>query len=267
LSRSEDGTTTDYTYPAGGPGSVRPHAATQVAGDSYVWDTNGNLSQRTVDGVSETLAWSAERLLESVTGPAGTTSFTYGPDGGRLLRTAPGGARTLYLVGHEVTASPDGTTVAATRTYSFGGQMIATRTSDGVDYLLADQQGSIQIAIESGATSPTGARSYLPYGGARSGDGDGFASDRAWIGQIEDTTTNLSYLNARYYDSASALFISPDPVYDARPLTLNPYSYSMNNPATLSDPSGLDPPWFHDNDSRNDPPLYFQLSYGNTKNR
>jgi hypothetical protein len=37
-----------------------------------------------------------------------------------------------------------------------------------------------------------------------------------------------------------ARFTTPDPLYDlAEPQSLNPYSYSANNPVTNSDPSGL----------------------------
>jgi RHS repeat-associated protein len=65
------------------------------------------------------------------------------------------------------------------------------------------------------------------------------ATDRGFLGQIEDSSTNLSYLNARYYDAAAGVFISADPVYNpSKPKTINPYAYSVNNPTTYSDPGG-----------------------------
>ena len=239
-SRTEGGTTTDYDYPAPGLSSTRPHAPTLVGDDSYEWDDNGNLVERTVDGDTETLAWSAERLLESVTGPDGTTSFTYGVDGQRLVRTNPDGTHTVYLDGHEVRANQAGTSVTATRTYSYAGQLIATRTAAGVDYLLSDQQGSVEAAVPSGGNTPAGARLYQPYGNTRAGSPAGIDTDRGWLGQTEDATTDLSYLNARYYDPGAGVFISPDPLYDpARPQSLNPYAYAHGNPTTQSDPTGL----------------------------
>lgn len=129
-----------------------------------------------------------------------------GVDGQRLLRTAPDGTKTLYLGQHEVRANASGTTVAATRTYTYAGQLIATRTSAGVDYLLADQQGSIEATVPSGTSSAAGARIYLPYGDTRAGGPTGIDTDRGWIGQIEDASTDLSYLNAPYYDSAVGVF-------------------------------------------------------------
>ncbi|WP_031341721.1 RHS repeat-associated core domain-containing protein, partial [Ruminiclostridium papyrosolvens] len=52
--------------------------------------------------------------------------------------------------------------------------------------------------------------------------------------------TDLYYLNARYYDSKTARFLSED-TYTGDPndpLSLNLYSYCVNNPITYSDPSG-----------------------------
>lgn len=47
-------------------------------------------------------------------------------------------------------------------------------------------------------------------------------------------------MRARYYDPTIGRFISRDPVRGAlsNPQSLNPYSYSLNNPVNLSDPSG-----------------------------
>jgi RHS repeat-associated protein len=96
----------------------------------------------------------------------------------------------------------------------------------------------VELAVPSGGTAPTGRRSYAPYGKVRSETGD-LATDRGFLGQVEDATTGLSYLNARYYDTRIGLFISTDPIYSTdRIQTLNPYSYSVNNPTTYSDPGG-----------------------------
>jgi len=81
---------------------------------------------------------------------------------------------------------------------------------------------------------------YTPYGVTR-GD-DNLATDRGWLGQVEDQSSGLTYLNARYYDPAIARFISPDPLMDPTdPRTLDPYRYADNNPVLFTDPSGLAP--------------------------
>jgi RHS repeat-associated protein len=89
---------------------------------------------------------------------------------------------------------------------------------------------------------------------------------RKFIGEQFDSATNLSYLNARYYNGDHGQFISQDPVARdiammqkmpaymlmlnqvpdivdqtmtlSDPQLLNSYSYSRNSPVTLSDPSG-----------------------------
>lgn len=234
--RVEGSTTINYSYPAAG--SARPHAPTAVGGDTYAWNATGDLASRTVAGRTETLTWDAERLLALVHGPNGDSSFVYDADGGRLLRRAPSGT-TLYIDGHEITKPASGSTTAV-RTYSFSGAPTATRTPAGVEFLATDNQGSVQLTVPIGATAPSKVRSYQPFGKPRSTDST--VTDRGWIGQFEDKSTSLNYLNARYYDSAIGRFISPDPLFDPkRPQTINPYAYGLNNPAAFSDPSGLIP--------------------------
>lgn len=51
-----------------------------------------------------------------------------------------------------------------------------------------------------------------------------------------DPETGFLYLRARYYDPATAQFLSPDPMFA---LTGERYGYAGNNPLNGSDPSGL----------------------------
>ncbi|NTV38431.1 MAG: RHS repeat-associated core domain-containing protein, partial [Demequinaceae bacterium] len=87
--------------------------------------------------------------------------------------------------------------------------------------------------------------SYTPYGKLRGADNA--ATDRGWLGQVEDRVdgasgTGLTYLNARYYDPTTMRFISPDPLMDlGDPKTLDPYRYADNNPVVFTDASGLKP--------------------------
>jgi RHS repeat-associated protein len=232
--------TYDHIYP--NPGQAHPHAATRITEgattiDTYTWDDpNGHLTERTVAGQTSTFTWDTERQLTSVATPQGTESYIYDTDGQRLLKTTPTG-RTLYFAGHEIKANLAGTTITATRTYSFAGQLVATRTNNQAPkYLGVDQQGSVEASAP-GQAAPDVTRAYDPYGKKRSGGEPD--TDRGWLGQVEDDTTALNYLNARYYDPNLATFISPDPLYDlAHPKSLNPYAYAWNNPVDNTDPSG-----------------------------
>jgi len=157
-----------------------------------------------------------------------------------------GATATALLGSSEVTdantASPGA--LAGTRYYAFGGTTVALRDGTGVSYLIGDVQGSATVLIPAGdGTGDPDAvvasrNAYTPYGVTR-GD-DNLATDRGWLGQVEDQSSGLTYLNARYYDPAIARFISPDPLMDPTdPRTLDPYRYADNNPIQFSDASGL----------------------------
>jgi RHS repeat-associated protein len=210
-----------------------------VGANHYVWDNAGNLKQRTVAGATENLTWNTEERLTSVTGPSGTTSFVYDVDGTRLLRKSPQ-ATTLYFAGEEITVATGSSTATAVRSYSIGGRVVATRTPSGVSYLATGDDGSVEAALPSGAAAPSGTRTYKPYGQVRNKTGSDFATNRGFLGQVEDSSTQLSYLNARYYDPSTGIFASADPVSDtSQQKSLNPYTYASGNPETMSDPSGL----------------------------
>jgi RHS repeat-associated protein len=61
-----------------------------------------------------------------------------------------------------------------------------------------------------------------------------------FTGQQHDGT-GLYYLRARMYDPTLGRFLSRDPLVGSplSPLSLNRYSYALNNPLALADPSGL----------------------------
>jgi len=55
-------------------------------------------------------------------------------------------------------------------------------------------------------------------------------------GEYTDAETGFQYLRARYYDPATAQFLSRDPAEDS---TRAPYSYVDGNPLNGTDPLGL----------------------------
>ncbi|MDD1504426.1 RHS repeat-associated core domain-containing protein [Lysinibacillus sp. CNPSo 3705] len=61
-----------------------------------------------------------------------------------------------------------------------------------------------------------------------------------YAGYVYDIETKLYYLQARYYDPATARFISrdPDPGDEDDPVTMNGYTYGDDNPITKTDPDG-----------------------------
>ncbi len=61
-----------------------------------------------------------------------------------------------------------------------------------------------------------------------------------YAGYQYDSETGLYYLNARYYNPDTARFLSEDTYYGnaADPLSLNLYTYCINNPIVYWDPTG-----------------------------
>lgn len=62
-----------------------------------------------------------------------------------------------------------------------------------------------------------------------------------YTGEQRDGDSSFYYLRARYYDPSIGRFLTGDPFrgWVASPHSQNPYAYVMNNPANLTDPTGL----------------------------
>ncbi|MGW4563632.1 RHS repeat-associated core domain-containing protein [Streptomyces sp. NPDC004561] len=244
--------TRTYTYPgysADGSsytaGQAHPHAVTKAGSDSFGYDKAGQMTSRTVDGVSSDLAWNAQNRVSSITEHKKdgdkVSTYVYDADGNVLLRTSPT-ENVLYIGGEELHETGAG--VQATRLYAAAGTTVAMRVADGsangkLTWLLSDSQGSTSLLIT--ASGDVTRRRYKPFGEARSTGGDLPAGlDRGFLGKAEDDSTSLSLLGARMYDPATGHFLSPDPlVSPGEPQSLNAYAYSADNPVSYSDPSGL----------------------------
>ncbi|MFG3003622.1 RHS repeat-associated core domain-containing protein [Streptomyces calvus] len=251
--RTGSGTTTkDYTYPGYGadgngytPNQPRPHAVTRAGADTFAYDDAGRMTSRTVDGVTSTLEWNAQKRVSRVTQHKATgdevSRYVYDTEGNVLLRTSAAES-VFYLDGQELHAT--GGTVRATRQYSAAGTAVALREADGsaggkLTWLLGDTQASTSLLVTMGGIVTR--RRYSPFGKER-GTGGALpaATDRGFLGAPEDDATGLSILGARMYDAELGRFISPDELNQPYvPQQMNAYSYTANNPVNFSDPTGL----------------------------
>jgi RHS repeat-associated protein len=103
-----------------------------------------------------------------------------------------------------------------------------------------DEAGSTTYLTDD-AGAVTDSYGMGPYGESitRSGNAENpftFAGER---GVMQEGDTGLYYMRARYYDSTTARFLSPDPLRSAAPGSLNPYPYADANPLLFDDPLGL----------------------------
>ena len=178
-------------------------------------------------------------VITSVTQGSTVTSNTYDAAGQRILRKDANGDAVLYLDGQEI--QRQGSALTGTRYYGHGGMAVGMRkqtTSTNVLYWLAgNQQGTILWTMDRSTTVEFYQR-YTPFGAPR-GAPNQLPGERGFLGQTEDDSTALVYLNARYYDPSIGRFISADPLVQALPQACNPYTYALNSPIRFADPSGL----------------------------
>lgn len=233
-------TTSAYAY----SDTAHVHAATDVVRtggatghDFYGYNLNGDQNARTIAGVAATAIWTPQQQLASMTTGSTTTSFIYDAGGSRLMREAPGDS-VLYLPGQELHLT--GTVVTPTRYYASGGATVAMRVGGGtLTWLTADTQGSADVSVNA-STGTAIQQRYLPFGARRSTQAPPTGSNRAFLGRNVDPTTGLLQDGARYYDMNLGRFLSPDPITTpGDPQNLNHYSYSIDNPTSFADPSGL----------------------------
>jgi RHS repeat-associated protein len=239
--------TTTYAH-AGSPhqvtGRTESVGGVPLSTTTYGYDDAGNRVSSAVNSVTTDLVWDAEGELIGVDDEA----YVYDASGNRVVRSAADGT-TVYLPGGQEILI-DGSTVSASRYYSFGGQTVATRTGaglGGVTSLVADHHGSVVAAVPNTEWTASSVERVFwdPFGGIR-GDSDAdVPGDHRFLGAVREADSGLTLLGARYYDATVGRFVSVDPELDPQnPAQFNAYVYSGNNPLTWSDPTGRD--WWND---------------------
>jgi len=134
-----------------------------------------------------------------------------------------------------------------------GPRLTATYNSTGIHFYIADPLGTKRVQASSAGLpelnclslpygndigNPRQTDCVVPPGGTSAAD----ASEIHFTGKERDTESGNDYFSARYYASSMGRFMSPDPMggHYENPQTLNKYAYVINNPLTMTDPTGLD---------------------------
>ncbi|MER7952101.1 RHS repeat-associated core domain-containing protein [Streptomyces sp. NPDC096079] len=199
---------TTYTFD---PQGNRTKATTGAgAVSSYTYDQAGRLTKAEVGGTTSTYAYDGNGLRASKTVGSTTTAFSWDADQDANL---------LY----------DG---ATSYLYGPGGTPVEQITAAGSQWYFHDQLGSTR-ALTDAAGAVAGTYGYTPYGTVSAHTGA--SSPLQFSGQYADAETGLTYLRARYYDPATAQFLTVDPEVRS---TLSAYGYVDNNPLNHADPSG-----------------------------
>ena len=129
---------------------------------------------------------------------------------------------------------------------------IVETTNAKVGYLTNDHLGSPRINTDANGTV-TARHDYHPFGEeiatSQRTSGLGYVDDsvrKQFTGYERDGETGLEYAQARMYAARLGRFMSVDKWSGSRtnPQTINRYSYVINNPLTLNDPTGNYPQWY-----------------------
>lgn len=213
---------------------------TQDSNFNYVYDNNGNLTQKTnrSTGQVTTYTWDGQNRLTQVSFPGSTTTFKYDPFGRRIEKN--NGSVTRYLYdGPNVILTYDGNNqVLAKFTHGPGVDEPLSVTANGNKfYYHADRIGSIRN-LSDYKGNIVQSYTYDSFGNIKSVLDPNISKPYAFTGREWDKETGLYYCRARYYDPMEGRFISKDPIGFVGG-DVNLYGYVQNNPVNLFDPYGL----------------------------
>jgi RHS repeat-associated protein len=253
LTRNTNGTVETYTYFTG------TNSLQAVTGGqnprTFSYDANGNI---TSDGTLTFIYDQSNQLTEVEQGANNVATYTYNGLGERAIKQA-GTNTTIYhydLDGKVIAESlPDGT---MTREYLYMGKvrvaMVDVAGGNALYHYLNDRLGTPEILTDATGTVAWEAW-YEPFGEAHTHPSSSVVNNIRLPGQYFDQETGLHYNYHRYYDPLTGRYLTPDPGYSIQPRgagipsmlpfllntpqELNLYSYTVNNPINLIDPSGL----------------------------
>ncbi|MFI1578649.1 RHS repeat-associated core domain-containing protein [Embleya sp. NPDC020630] len=262
--------TTEYAYRAGAQPTDRTHRLDSVTvktgtreavTTSLTYDQSGNTRTRPgADANLQTLTWNEEDKLTKVASATGTSEYVHDSDGNRIIRREAG-KTTLYLGTDELTTNTDQSgPVVGTRYYTTaGGATVVRNGPSTIAYMAADHHGTPVSTLDATTLTAT-RRQSKPFGeprGTQPTQANGqWPDDKGFLGKPMDAT-GLTHVGAREYDPTLGRFISVDPIMDLTDAgQMHGYTYSNNNPATLSDPTGLRT---GPNDPRVDNPNYSKV--------
>jgi RHS repeat-associated protein len=244
--------------------SARPHAVSGLGSancttKSYQYDDNGNMTS----GKGRTIGYSHFDKPVSIVNSQGNTAFTYGTDRKRFKRVTTetiednSVTTTTYYIGNVEVVSKSNSSVITTRRNLPGA--IELRRSNGtreISYLHKDHLGSIDTISD--ANGDIKQKLYFDAWGKKQIIDTGNYVDtlgafssltltqllditpRGFTGHESVDHADIIHMNGRIYDPTLGRFLQADPFiqFPNSSQSHNRYSYVLNNPLSLTDPSG-----------------------------
>jgi len=200
-------------------------------------DANGNTL---ADAQGRSFTWDFEnRLVQAVVPGAngGTTTFKYDPFGKRIEKLSPNATSIFLYDGVDLieTINGSGSEIANyTRTRKIDETLAELRGST-VDYYQTDGlRSTTSLSSSSGTVAST--YTYDSFGNITNFTGT-LRNPFQYTGREYDSETNLYFYRARYYDPVAGRFVNEDPIRFKG--GNNFYTYVLNDPVILRDPTGL----------------------------
>ncbi len=217
-----------------------PHALTSAGGYTYLYDSNGNMTQ----GKNKAMAYDIENRLTNVNELGKITNFVYDGDGGRVKKFTSSISTTYIGSLYEINSDGKITKhifAGANRVCSKSVSLRGAVGDEAILYYHSDHLGSSNV-ISDAIGKQVEYCEYAPYGSVVKNEGSDLVSHK-FTGKELDST-GLYFYGARYYDPEIGRFITADTIvqapYDTQ--SLNRYSYCRNNPLNYVDPTGHS--WF-----------------------
>ncbi|EFM08672.1 YD repeat protein [Paenibacillus curdlanolyticus YK9] len=240
-SKTENGTTNNFGYDE----LSRIKTSSQY-NETYTYDARGNRASMSTNHPFErpdqTTAFDKRDRLTSVTTASGSNvTYRYNGDGQLWERTENGQTTRYYWDGDQIEA--EATVVSGVATfkarYIRGQGLIAREDTQTKAYYVANGHGDVTDLMDRSGMTRLNQYSYDIFGNIAS-QTESIAQPFKYAGEMQDSTTTLQYLRARWYDPSVGRFMSED-TYEGQiknPLTLNLYTYVSNNPLRYTDPTG-----------------------------
>jgi RHS repeat-associated protein len=211
---------------------------TNTATTSYVYNSNGNMTQKTVGANTTQYIWDYENRLKQVILPSGqNVVYKYDALGRRSERNVNNSASWTKFTydGQDVILDQNSDGTSVTYLNGLGIDNKIRQTVNGqAQYFLSDHLGST-TALTDATGAVIASTSYDSFGNATNAS---FPTRYQFTGKEFDNFTGLHYYRARWYDGNLGRFISEDPIGLSG--GINQFAYANNNASNLIDPNGLD---------------------------
>jgi len=272
-----------YTYGQWGAGPRAVTSVSGPESMTYHYDVNGNMDCRgwnatalscTPAATADEIQWTSFNLPKRIERQSAYSTLDYGPDRQviRQIRAAPGlGFRNITTVGPHFEYEVSGASVTRWRHTAYvDGQAVYLQVDEEIPgghagseinyyayYVHHDHQGSWDELTPAWGSAGKVSYSFDAFGKRREPDwtadvdnsqqfGTEHMSRKGYTGHEHLDHLGMIHMRGRVQEPILGRMISRDPLLGdiGNPETLNRYAYVVNNPATLTDPTGFGPCYF-----------------------